>query len=97
VKQQGEVSAVRPAIAIVRPSAHSLLLRERDNPAAVAAELPAIQEAITDVLNLIEADLELDRVRGLGQDEMSADQRRDLLDAQNWKRTDALVALTRKP
>jgi hypothetical protein len=28
---------------------------------------------------------------------MSADQRRDLLDAQNWKRTDALVALTRQP
>jgi hypothetical protein len=78
-------------------SAHSLLLRLRDSPAAVAAELRAIQEAIPDVLNLIEADLELDRVRGLGQDEMSADQRRDLLDAQNWKRTDALVALTRKP
>jgi hypothetical protein len=49
------------------------------------------------VLNLIEADLELDRVRGLGHDEMSADQRRDLLDTQDWKRTDALVALTRKP
>ena len=41
--------------------------------------------------------IHLDRVRGLGQDEMSADQRRGLLDAQNWKRTDALVALTRKP
>jgi hypothetical protein len=78
-------------------SAYSVLSRLRDNPGAVAAELRAIQEAIPDVLNLIEADLELDRVRGLGQDEMSADQRRDLLDAQNWKRTDALVALTRKP
>jgi len=78
-------------------SAHSLLMRLRDSPAAIAAEVRAIQEAIPDVLNLIEADLELDRVRGLGQDEMSADQRRDLLDAQNWKRTDALVALTRKP
>jgi hypothetical protein len=78
-------------------SAHALLLRLRDSPAAVAAELRAIQEAIPDVLNLIDADLELDRVRGLGQDEMSADQRRDLVDAQNWKRTDALVALTRKP
>ncbi len=78
-------------------SAHALLLRLRDNPAAVAAELRAIQDVIPDLLNLIEADLELDRVRGIGQDEMSADQRRDLLDAQNWKRTDALVALTRKP
>jgi hypothetical protein len=78
-------------------SAYSVLSRLRDNPGAVAAELRAIQEAIPDILNLIEADLELDRVRGLGQDEMSADQRRDLLDAQNWKRTDALVALTRKP
>jgi hypothetical protein len=78
-------------------SAYSVLVRLRDNPGAVAAELRAIQEAIPDVLNLIEADLELDRVRGLGHDEMSADQRRDLLDAQNWKRTDALVALTRKP
>jgi hypothetical protein len=78
-------------------SAGSLLLRLRDRPAAVAAELRAIQEAIPDVLNLIEADLELNRVRGLGQDEMSADQRRDLLDAQNWKRTDALVALTKTP
>jgi hypothetical protein len=78
-------------------SAYSVLLRLRDNPGEVAAELRAIQEAIPDVLNLIEADLELDRVRGLGHDEMSADQRRDLLDAQNWKRTDALVALTRQP
>jgi hypothetical protein len=78
-------------------SAYSVLSRLRDNPGAVAAELRTIQEAIPDVLNLIEADLELDRVRGLGQDEMSADQRRDLLDAQNWKRTDALVALTRLP
>jgi hypothetical protein len=78
-------------------SAYSVLSRLRDSPGAVAAELRAIQDAIPDVLNLIEADLELDRVRGLGHDEMSADQRRDLLDAQNWKRTDALVALTRKP
>jgi hypothetical protein len=78
-------------------SAYSVLSRLRDNPGAVAAELRTIQEAIPDVLNLIEADLELDRVRGLGHDEMSADQRRDLLDAQNWKRTDALVALTRQP
>lgn len=41
----------------------------RDNPAAVAAELRGIQGAIPDVLNLIEADQELDRDRGLGQDE----------------------------
>lgn len=37
-------------------SAHTLLLRLRDNPAAVAAELRAIEEPIPDVLNLIEAD-----------------------------------------
>ncbi len=78
-------------------SAYALLLRLRDDPAAVATEVRAIQNAITDVLNLIAADLELDRVRGLGQDEMSADQRRDLIDAQNWKRSDALATLTRKP
>jgi hypothetical protein len=74
-----------------------LLLRLRDNPAAVAAEFRAIQAAIPDVLNLVDADLELDRVRGLGHDEVSADQRGDLFDAQNRKRTDALVALTMKP
>jgi hypothetical protein len=77
-------------------SAYSRLVRLRDSPAADAAELREIQDAIRDVLSLIETDLEIDRIRGLGPDEMSADQRRELLDAQNWKRSDALNALTRK-
>lgn len=78
-------------------SVQSLLRRLRDDPATLAAELQAIQDAIPDVVNLIEADLEIDRIHGLQQDQMSADQRRDLLGAQNWKRSDALDALTRKP
>ncbi len=77
-------------------STHSRLVRLRDYPAGDADEVRAIQDAIPDVLNLIEADLEIDRIHALRADQMSADQRRDLLDAQNWKRTDALDALTRK-
>jgi hypothetical protein len=77
-------------------SAYAQLVRLRDSPAADDAELREIQVAIRDVLSLIETDLEIDRIRGLGPDEMSADQRRELLDAQNWKRSDALNALTRK-
>jgi hypothetical protein len=75
-------------------SAHALLMRLRDDPAGVAAELRALQDAIPDVLTLIEADLEIDRIRGLQPDQTSAEQRRDLLDGQNWKRSDALNSLT---
>jgi hypothetical protein len=77
-------------------SAYSRLVRFRDSLAADAVEFPEIKDVIRDVLSLIEADLEIDRIRGLGPDDMSADQRRELLDAQNWKRSDALNALTRK-
>jgi hypothetical protein len=77
-------------------SAHALLVRLRDCPADVAAELRAIQDAIPDVLTLIEADLEIDRIQGLQPDQISADQRRDLLDGQNWKRSDALNSLNVK-
>jgi hypothetical protein len=77
-------------------SAHTLLRRLRDDPAAVVAERQAIQDAIPQVLSLIEADLEIDRIHALGRDQISADQRRDLLGAQNWKRSDALKALSRQ-
>jgi hypothetical protein len=77
-------------------SAHALLMRLRDDPTGAAAELRALRDAIPDVLTLIEADLEIDRIRGLQPDQVSADQRRDLLDGQNWKRSDALNALSMK-
>jgi hypothetical protein len=77
-------------------STHALLMRLRDDPAAAGAELRALQDAIPDVLTLIETDLEIDRIRGLQPDQVTADQRRDLLDGQNWKRTDALNALSMK-